>query len=295
VLLGLCLMLGTLTPPGPNTSFSGAPIHSVVRALRPIVLKQTASQQRFVLLRLINESRSRAGLNPLQWDDRLAQAADEHARIMSVRGELSHKFPAEPDLANRLASRLRFEQAGENVFYDASIEDAHQAFMDSPHHRDNILNGSYDSVGIGVIAEHSVFYIVEDFAHRVPELNNDMAAERVAQQFINLRQSAGGNRLTLVNDGRVQQMACSMAERETVDAHSSSLPLGVRFTAAYATADPDQVPAEVARLATLSGVREFSVGACYARTPKYPTGLYWVSILLFRNDFTLSLQNSHPF
>jgi hypothetical protein len=288
-------MLGALIAPGQDANFSGTPIRSAVRALRPIILKQTAPAPRFVLLQLINEARSRAGLSPLQWDERLAQAADEHAKIMSATGELSHQFPAEPDLANRLASRLRFEQAGENVFYDASVEGAHQSFMDSPHHRDNILNGAYDSVGIGVVADNGVLYIVEDFVHRVPDLNNDEAAERVAQQFIKLRQGAGAGRLTLVSDGRVQQMACSMAQSESVEARSPSLPPGVRVTASYATADPDQVPANVARLAALADVRQFSVGACYARTPKYPTGLYWVSILLFQNSSALSFRDSHPF
>ena len=295
MLLGLFLMLGALTAPGPNTSFSGTPIQSVVRALRPVILKQTAADQRFVLLRLINEARSQAGLSSLQWDERLAQAADEHAKIMSETGQLSHQFPAEPGLADRLASRLRFEQAGENVFYDINVSGAHQAFMESPPHRDNILNGAYDSVGIGVVEGGGVLYIVEDFAHRVPELNNEKAAERVADQLIKVRQGAGAGRLKLVSDGRVQQMACSMAERESVSASSPFLPPGVRFAASYATPDPDRLPADIARLAAGAGVRHFSVGACYARTPKYPTGLYWISILLFQDSPALSLREFHPF
>ena len=45
-------------------------------------------------------------------------------------------------------------------------------------HRANLLNPAYDSIGIGIVEIAGVLYIVEDFAHRVPELSNDDAAER---------------------------------------------------------------------------------------------------------------------
>jgi hypothetical protein len=183
------------------------------------------------------------------------------------------------NLTGRLAPRLRFDQAGENVVYDATVQGAHEAFMGSPLHLSNMLNGAFDSVGIGLVENGGVIYVVEDFAHRVPDLNDDDAAQRVAERFSKFRQTAGAAKH--VGDERLQQMACSMARSETLDGKTPLALPGARFAASYATTDPDQLPSNVAGLSALNGIGHFSVGACYARTPKYPTGLYWVTIVLF--------------
>jgi hypothetical protein len=200
---------------------------------------------------------------------------------MAQKGQLSHQFAGEPDLAGRLAPQLRLDQAGENVVYDVTVEGAHEAFMGSAPHRTNVLNGAFDSVGIGIVENGGVIYVVEDFAHRVPEMKDDDAAERVAERFSMYRQTVGRANLPHVGNERLQQMACSMAQHEALDGKAPfSLPRA-RFAASYATVDPNQLPANVASLAALNGIGHFSVGACYARTPKYPTGLYWVTIVLF--------------
>jgi hypothetical protein len=210
---------------------------------------------------------------------------------MAQKGQLSHQFPGEPDLTDRLAPQLRLDQAGENVVYDVTVQGAHEAFMGSPLHRINVLNGAYDSVGIGIVENGGVIYVVEDFAHRVPDLNDDDAAERVAEQFSKFRQTAGAANLPHVGNGRLQQMACSMAQHETLDGKAPFSLTGARFAASYATVDPDQLPSNVASLSTLNGIGHFSVGACYARTPKYPTGLYWVTIVLFEGHASTTIAS----
>jgi hypothetical protein len=280
MLLTFCLMFGILAA-GPDGTPAGAPLEPAVRMLRPVIVKESNASRIAVLLTLINQARAEAGLPALQLDDRLANAATNHAHIMAQKGQLSHQFPGEPDLTGRLAPQLRLDQAGENVVYDVTVQGAHEAFMGSPMHRTNVLNGAYDSVGIGIVENGGVIYVVEDFAHRVPDLKDDDAAERVAEQFSKFRQTAGAASLPHVGNGRLQQMACSMAQHEALDGKAPfSLPKA-RFAASYATVDPDQLPSNVARLSTLNGIGHFSVGACYARTPKYPTGLYWVTIVLF--------------
>jgi hypothetical protein len=162
-------------------------------------VKESNASRIAVLLTLINHARVEVGLPALQFDDRLANAATNHAHIMAQKGQLSHQFPGEPDLTDRLAPQLRLDQAGENVVYDVTVQGAHEAFMGSPLHRINVLNGAYDSVGIGIVENGGVIYVVEDFAHRVPDLNDDDAAERVAEQF-SLEPAACGQR-TIAADG----------------------------------------------------------------------------------------------
>jgi hypothetical protein len=245
------------------------------------MLRESNASRIAVLLTLINNARAQAGLQALQPDERLGGAATNHAQIMAQKGQLSHQFPGEPDLAGRLGAQLRLDQAGENVVYDVTVQGAHDAFMGSAPHRTNVLNGAYDSVGIGIVENGGVIYVVEDFAHRVPDLKDDDAAERIAERFSEFRQTARAGNLPHVSNERLRQMACAMAERESLNGNAPfSLPKA-RFAAAYATVNPDQVPSNVSQLATLNGIGHFSVGACYARTPKYPTGLYWVTIVLF--------------
>jgi uncharacterized protein YkwD len=249
--------------------------------LHPVIVKESNASRIAVLLTLINQARAKAGSQALQLDDRLAKAATNHARMMAQKGWLSHQFPGEPDLTGRLAPRLRLDQAGENVVYDVTVQGAHEAFMGSPAHLSNMLNGAFDSVGLGIVENGGVLYVVEDFAHRVPDLNNDDAAERVANQFSKFRQTTGALNLPHVSNGRLQQMACVMAQHEVAnEKEPSSLPRA-HVAASYESADLNHLPAKVARLSTLNGIGYFSVGVCYARTPKYPTGLYWVTIVLF--------------
>jgi hypothetical protein len=280
MLLTFCLMFGILAA-GPDGTPAGATVEPGVRVLRPVMVRESNAGRIAVLLTLINNARAEAGLQALQLDERLGSAATNHAQIMAQKGQLSHQFPGEPDLAGRLASLLRLDQAGENVVYDVSVQGAHEAFMGSPLHRTNMLNGAYDSVGIGIVENGGIIYVVEDFAHRIPDLKDNDAAERVAERFSKFRQIAGGANLPHVGNERLQQMACSMAKHEALDGRAPFALPRARFAASYATVDPEQLPSNVARLATLNGIGHFSVGACYARTPKYPTGLYWVTIVLF--------------
>jgi len=290
MLLTFCLMFGLLAA-GPDGTPAGAPLEPTVRMLRPVIVKESNASRIAVLLTLINHARAEVGLPALQLDDRLANAATNHAHIMAQKGQLSHQFPGEPDLTGRLAPQVRLDQAGENVVYDVTVQGAHEAFMGSPLHRINVLNGAYDSVGIGIVENGGVIYVVEDFAHRVPDLKDDDAAERVAEQFSKFRQTAGAANLPHVSNGRLQQMACSMAQHEALDGKAPfSLPRA-RFAASYATVDPDQLPSNVAGLSTLNGIGHFSVGACYARTSKYPTGLYWVTIVLFEGHASTTIAS----
>ena len=277
MLLTFCLMFGLLAK---GTS-EGVPLEPTAGMVRSMIVRGSDVSRIAVLLTLVNHARAEGGLPALQLDARLTSAATDHARVMAQKGQLSHQFPGEPDLTGRLAPQLHLDQAAENVVYDVTVQGAHEAFMGSPPHRTNVLNGAYDSVGIGIVENGGVIYVVEDFAHRVPDLKDDDAAERIAERFSEFRQTAGGANLPHVGNERLQQMACSMAEHESLNGRVPfSLPQA-RFAASYATVNPDQVPSNVAHLATLNGIGHFSVGACYARTPKYPTGLYWVTIVLF--------------
>lgn len=280
MLLAACLLFGLLgvePQPGLAADTPGADMLMV-----PAIPPPSSQNPQAVLLDLINAERSKAGEKPLTWDVKLAEAALDHAEIMSQQGRLSHQFEGEPDLLQRLTRRaVRLDAASENVVYDVSAEGAHEAFVRSAPHRLNMLSASYDGVGIAVVNVQGILYVVEDFAHRISDSSDDATAERIGERFAGLRQQLGLPPLQLVGDPRLHAVVEKMASREMPDSHAALALPGVRFAAAYATTSPDEIPANVARLASIRGVSTCAVGVQFARTPRYPSGLFWVSIVLF--------------
>ena len=121
------------------------------------------------LLNLANAARAHAGLQPLKVDDRLLRAARAHAAQMAFQDKLSHQFPDEPSLRQRISANsiVLMEREGENVAVARTVNDAHQALMASPPHRDNLLNAHYELAGFGVFHKGNRLYIAQVFASSV--------------------------------------------------------------------------------------------------------------------------------
>src|SRR5919201_4877644 len=77
------------------------------------------------LFKLVNKDRSKQKLPALEWNDQLAQAAQAHVPWMAREKTLSHQFPAEPGLSERVsATGLHFDAVAENVAQVVNNEDA---------------------------------------------------------------------------------------------------------------------------------------------------------------------------
>ena len=255
-----------------------------------------------VLLDLANQARAQAGAPPLALDNGLSQAARIHAEAMFGARQLSHQFLNEPSLPQRLASatRLQLDQEGENVALDFDAASGHQHLMLSPPHRANLLNPAYNVVGMGVIRSGDRLYIVQDFGHALPNYSAAEVKERIAAAVTQARQQARqpalarrdlsshdlsihdvssrdltGKRLPLADDA-----ACSMAQADKLGT-SPVQQLAQRYTVlTYTSLHPETLPAEAGRVLDDRNLRSFSIGACYARTNTYPTGVYWVVLSL---------------
>src|ERR1039457_3765801 len=134
------------------------------------------------LLVLANQSRQQTGAPPLTMDAGLSQAARIHAQAMLEARRLSHQFDGEPSLPQRLAAttQLQLEQEAENVALDYDAERGHQHLMLSPPHRANLLNPSYNVVGLGVVRSGDRLYIVQDFGNALPNYPAPEVKERTA-------------------------------------------------------------------------------------------------------------------
>jgi len=165
------------------------------------------------LLDLTNRTRERAGLPLFQLDEGLARAAHKHATTMAMRQELSHQFPGELGLSQRISadSKLYLIEVAENVALAESAERINDGLMHSPPHRENILHPSYNSIGIGIVRRGNVLYAVEDFGHSLPTYSSEKAEDVVAEAIAQKR--AGFHQGILQrNDGTLaQKMPASWA------------------------------------------------------------------------------------
>jgi hypothetical protein len=106
----------------------------------------------------INATREANGLGPLEVDGGLRSHARNHTQDMIDAGEIFHSSEAELIAAGGTG----WDKIGENVGRGQSPTSLHQAFMDSPGHKKNIL-GDYNYVGIGTGSSNGYLYVTVVF------------------------------------------------------------------------------------------------------------------------------------
>ncbi len=230
------------------------------------------------LLQLANQSRQRAGAPVLALDSGLTAAARGHAQAMLDAHQLSHQFSGEPSLVQRLAatSRLQLDQAAENVALDYSATAGHEHLMLSPPHRANLLNPAYNVVGLGVVRSGDRLYIVEDFARALPAYSAGEVKEQIAAAVNQMRSQGHRPQLSRHDLANADADACSMAQADKLGTSQVSR-LGRRFTVlTYTSLHPETLPVEAEHAIGSPNLHSFSIGACYARTDTYPTGVQWI-------------------
>lgn len=104
------------------------------------------------MLALLNQARQERGLGALAWSEDLAAVAEAHSRDMLARSYFAHVDPEGDALAARVrAAGLRYRMIGENLGLAPDVERAHQTLMQSPSHRENMLNPAFEEAGIGLV------------------------------------------------------------------------------------------------------------------------------------------------
>jgi uncharacterized protein YkwD len=142
------------------------------------------------VLKYSNVERNKEGLNELKWDNKLGEIARAHSDDMVQRNFFDHDNPDGEDPSAR-AIRTGFsrtKQLGGGWFTDGIAENIGimttgdivgigyvsndveslakaqvKSWMQSPGHRENILNGQYSHLGVGVSYDGSDYYFTQNF------------------------------------------------------------------------------------------------------------------------------------
>lgn len=163
-------------------------IETVSKALTPRPVNTNDVEK--LILKYTNEERRKYGLKDLVWDDQLALIAREHSEDMAKNNFFSHTNLKGEDPTARaqrhgyptrkpLGGGVYAVGIGENISkmptgnvegYGYVSNDADsvakatvRSWMESLGHRDNILNTSYDKIGVGVGYDGTYFFATQDF------------------------------------------------------------------------------------------------------------------------------------
>ena len=144
------------------------PLASKPRARRRVVVVATlvlallaligCTPEQQAALNEVNATRRAAGLTELLPSPHAMAKAQAWAEQLARNNGLSHS-----QLAIDMPGGWRM--LGENVGSGPSIAAVHQGFLNSPHHRENIMNPAWQWLGTGVaVAANGTVYVVQVFA-----------------------------------------------------------------------------------------------------------------------------------
>ena len=117
-------------------------------------------KERWQMLKATNGSRVNHKVHRVDLRRRLSDLARRHSYRMAREGSLFHVR----DPGKYYLSGMRWSWWGENVgVTGGSVADVERAFMNSPGHRANILNRTFDNVAIGAVRVDGVLWVTVFF------------------------------------------------------------------------------------------------------------------------------------
>jgi uncharacterized protein YkwD len=138
---------------------AASPAHAACAGADAAPSSASAAKVRKATLCLLNVQRRTHGLRGLRENAKLRGAAAGYSRLMVAQGFFSHESPSGSTLQSRVTGTHYLDGArswsiGENIAWGTgplgTPRSIVKAWMHSPGHRANILNGTYRDIGIGI-------------------------------------------------------------------------------------------------------------------------------------------------
>lgn len=128
-------------------------IISQLTAKYPLILGYASQIPPEEIVRLTNEQRATAGVAPVTLDPKLSAAAAKKAADMFAKNYWAHVSPTGTQPWFFITdSGYSYRYAGENLARDFSAASSViQGWMNSPSHKDNLLNSRYQDIGVAVV------------------------------------------------------------------------------------------------------------------------------------------------
>jgi len=231
------------------------------------------------LLDLLNQERVRNGLPKLEWNYQLAEAARAHTGLLVKHNALSHQFPGESVLGDRIgATGLRFDVAAENVAAGGFVEDVHKGLMDSPQHRANILNPKYNSIGLAILSREDELWVTEDFANALPSFSEGQFRDAVIAAFRKKREASRIASIVVNVNDHLHDLACS----ESNDAQQvlQGLP-GATTLIIFTSSVPEKLSPSMEKAAADKSAHRLEIGVCFKPGKEHGYGSFRILAALY--------------
>ena len=238
------------------------------------------SQREQQMFDLVNRERVKAGLNKLEWNDRLATAALDHSRLLAEHQDLSHQFPGEAPLQERVgATGVRFNSVAENVAEAPEVEVAHKGLMQSPGHRANILNRDYNAIGIAIVQHGSQLFVTQDFAHILNSYTEKQFRDAVVSDFNQARRAKRLPTIRVVTDSQLRRAAC--AQDMNTDKMIQNLPGAARLFV-FSLSEPGSLPDDLRKAVSDTTLQRMNIGVCLQTGGKTGFSKFWVVAAFYK-------------
>jgi hypothetical protein len=136
--------------------FYGLILAVAVSSLFPAPAQADSAGDEASFVAKINELRGSKGLAPLQVNANLAAKARAWSTGMAAAGRIWHST-----LSDGITEDWR--KLGENVGMGGSVDGLHRAFVNSPHHYENLVDPAFGFVGIGIVMNGDTIFVTEVF------------------------------------------------------------------------------------------------------------------------------------
>ncbi len=125
------------------------------------------SQIETEVVRLVNIERQKEGLSPLTTSSEFSNVARKKSEDMAVKGYFSHTSPTYGSPFDMMKTfGIKYNTAGENIAKgQISAESVMRAWMNSSGHRANIMNPSFNKIGVGMYEKNGTKYWTQMFTN----------------------------------------------------------------------------------------------------------------------------------
>jgi uncharacterized protein YkwD len=251
-----------------------------------VALPSTSEMERD-LLAAINRERATRNLPPLRLSDDIARVARFHSTEMAEGGILSHLSAAGKTFTERLVeASIAFAANGENVARSETFvaDLIHRSFMESPGHRENILNPEFDEVGIGIVrGAGKAYFVTEDFIRGLAPRSGSEVRIGILAGLNGTRKARGLAPLVTLDE--LDRMAGIYAQDKAAGRKVPGVPAfyGETFVRFAVSPDLDMIAASIGGF-DMSRCDRAGIGVAFGRSPEYPGGAYSVCALLVARD-----------
>jgi len=141
--------------------FCGLILGLAVSTLFPAAAQADTVSDEASFVAKINDLRAGLGVAPLQVNANLVDKARAWSAGMAAAGKIWHSTLSDGITEDWM-------KLGENVGMGGSVDGLHKAFVNSPHHYENLVDPAFTYIGVGIVMNGSTIYVTEEFMQLMP-------------------------------------------------------------------------------------------------------------------------------